>query len=164
MLHAFARNMRKTNPELNIYIYYQKMAKPEDLVTELEKYPYLTDDDKKILQDYVDAGKFDGHGGFAETGCIYDICPEYVDLDKIDSVSGVSTGALEGLAENGIFSPLAWFAQYPNSYSADVHYGMNERIARAIAEKTIDRTANAFRYLREETESAQYHAKWLEKQ
>ena len=164
LLNAFTRMMLGKKPDFLVFHYYQKMATPQVVLEDVEKYPYLTEEDIAILQDYVDCKKKDGHGGFVETGCLYDICPELVRLDKIDAVDGHSTHLFDGFEANGIHSPFNWDANYPGSYEADVHYGMNERIARAIAAKTVERTANAFRYLREETVSLDHHKKWYEKQ
>ena len=42
-------------------------------------------------------------------------------------------------------------------------YGVNERIAKAIAAKTVEGTAKAFKFLREETVSQEYQKQWLAK-
>lgn len=164
MLNAFIRQLLQKKPDFLVYHYYQKMATPDMILAELEKYPYLTSDDVQILQDYVNGNKRDGHGGFVETGCLYDICPELVRIDRMDAFDGTSTKRFDAFDENGISTPFGWMANYPNSYSADMHYGLNERIARAIAAKTVDKTANTFKFLREETISVEYHKEWLAKQ
>ena len=164
MLSAFARFILQKTPDFLVYHYYQKMATPDLILKDLGKYDYLTAEDCRILQDYVDASKRDGHGGFVETSCLYDICPELVRLDRMDAYSGISTGRFKEFDENGVYTPFAWMGDYPNSYSADMHYGINERIARAIADKTVEKTAKAFQFLREENISVEYHKEWLAKQ
>jgi len=164
MLSAFTRNILQMKPDFQVYHFYQKMATPDLILAEREKYPYLTAEDLQIMQDYVDAGKKDGHGGFVETGCIYDICPQYVALDRMDAYSGVSTKRFAEFEKYGIYTPFGWMGNYPNSYSADMHYGLNARIAKAIAAKTVERTAAAFKFLREETISTEFHKEWYAKQ
>jgi len=164
MLNAFVRNFLQNKPDYLVCTYYQKMARADVLLSQPEKYPYLTDEDKAILADFVEKKKSDGHGGFIETGCLYDICPELIRLDRMDAKSGLSTGRFKGFDALGISSGFNWMANYPNSFSADMHYGMNERIARAFAQQTVEMTSEVFKFLREETVSEVYIKEWLAKQ
>lgn len=163
MLNFFNRAMLEKQPQILVYHYYQTMATPDKVLTNLENHPYLTAEDISVLQAYVDAGKKDGHGGFVETSCLYDVCPDLVALDKVDALSSTTTGLFQGFDENKIFTPFGWMGNYPNSYSADLHYGVNERIAKAIAAETVNMTARAFQFLREETVSEEYQKQWLAK-
>ena len=163
MLDFFNRAMLEKQPENLIYHYYQSMARPDKVLADLESFPYLTEEDIAVLQAFTDQGKRDGHGGFVETSCLYDVCPELIDLSKVDALSSTSTHLFDGFADNNITTPFAWMANYPNSYSADLHYGVNERIAKAIAAKTVESTAKAFKHLREETVSEEYQKQWLAK-
>ena len=43
-----------------------------------------------------------------------------------------------------INSPFSWMANYPNSYAGDFHDGLNERIANAMMEYSVQKTAEAF--------------------
>ena len=164
MLQAFVRYILQKKPDYVVYYYYQRLPLVADIAAKKDNYPYLTDEDVAILNDFVEKGKMDGHGGFVETGMIYDIYPELVRLDLIDAKDPSATGLFKVLAENRIFTGFNWMAERPNSYACDIHYGMNERIARAIAEETISETAQAFKCLREETVSLEYHKQWLAKQ
>lgn len=163
MLDFFNRAMLEKQPEILVYHYYQSMAYPDKVLADLESFPYLTEEDIAILQSFTDQGKRDGHGGFVETSCLYDVCPELIDLSKVDALSSTSTHLFDGFADNKITTPFAWMANYPNSYSADLHYGVNERIAKAIAAKTVESTARAFKFLREETVSDEFHKQWYTK-
>ncbi|MBE6689289.1 MAG: creatininase family protein [Ruminococcaceae bacterium] len=164
MLMSFVQHMMDKMDGFVVYHYYQRMATPDMVLGDIESFPYLTDEDKAIMQDYVDNKKMDGHGGFVETGCLYDICPEYVRLDRMDAVSSESVHRFDELNRAGIRSPFFWMGDYPNSYAADMHYGLNERIAKAIAAKTVESTARAFKCLREETVSMEYYKEWMAKQ
>lgn len=163
MLEFFNRAMLEKQPEILIYNYYQAMAYPDKVLADLESFPYLTEEDIAVLQSFTDQGKRDGHGGFVETSCLYDVCPELVDLSKIDALTSTSTHLFDGFADNKITTPFAWMANYPNSYAADQHQGINARIAKAIAAKTVEATAKAIKFIREETVSEAYQKQWLEK-
>ena len=128
------------------------------------QYGYLTQEDRKILTDYIEAKKRYGHACFIETGWIYATHPELVRLDKIDAESGSSTHRFDEFTKRKINSPFAWMANYPNSYAGDMHEGMNERIAAAMMEYSVTKTAEVFRFLKTETISTDYHREWIEKQ
>lgn len=164
MLNAFTRQMLQKNPDFLVYYYYQPLAKPAEILADIEKYPYLTEEDIKVIRDFVDQGKIDGHGGFVETGSLYDICPELVRLDLMDKRDGTSTKLFAEFDEHKIYTPFGWMGNYPNSYTGDMHYGLNERIARALGEYTVCETAKVFKFIREETTSLEYHKEWLAKQ
>ena len=55
-------------------------------------------------------------------------------------------------------------ADYPNSYAGDMHEGMNERIARAMVEFSVDKLLGVVRFLKEEIISDTYKEEWLKKQ
>ncbi|MBE6966553.1 MAG: hypothetical protein E7441_11045 [Ruminococcaceae bacterium] len=82
----------------------------------------------------------------------------------MDKKSGVSTKRFAEFDKHKVYTPFGWMGDYPDSYSADMHYGLNERIARAIGEKTVENTCEAFKFIREETISVEYHKEWLANQ
>ncbi len=127
-------------------------------------YGKLTNEDRQILKDYVEAKKRYGHACFIETGWIYATHPELVRLDKAGDESGTSTHRFDEFTKRKINSPFAWMANYPNSYAGDMHEGMNERIASAMLEYSVQKTAEVFVFLKEETISIEYHKEWCEKQ
>lgn len=164
MLNFFNRAMLEKQPEILIYHYYQTMATPDKVLADLEQFPDLTEEDIAVLQAFVDAGKKDGHGGFVETSCLYDICPELIDLSKMDALSSASTHLFDGFSDHKITTPFSWMANYPNSYSGANDYAFNERIAKAIAEFYEPKLAELIRFLKNETVTDEYHAEWLKKQ
>ena len=164
MLDAFVRHYLRNKPDHLVCHYFHGLPDLRDILAAPEQYSYLTGEDRQILQDFVDQKKAGGHGCFIETGCLYDICPELIRLDRIDAVSGKSTGTFDGFIRRGINTPFNWQGNYPNSYTADIHYGMNERIARAIGERSVEITAEVFRFLREETDSEKFLRQWHAKQ
>ena len=68
--------MLQKKPDFIVYYYYQGLVKADELLADTSKYPYLTDEDISIIQDFKDKGKVDGHGGFFETAgvCILPHC------------------------------------------------------------------------------------------
>ena len=127
-------------------------------------YGKLTNEDRAVLSDYIEKKKRYGHACFIETGWIYASNPELVRLDKMDEEPGQSTHRFDGFTKLKINSPFAWMANYPDSYAGDAHAGMNERIASAMMEYSVQKTAEVFKFLKEETVSEEYYREWKEKQ
>jgi len=163
-LSAFCRNMLNKKPNFIIFNYYMKMPRPAEILAEIENYPYLTEEDIALLQEFTDKKLSDGHGGFIETSCLYDVCPEYIRLDRMDALDSTSCKRFDAFSEFGLSTPFAWMGNYPNSYSADPFYHVNERFARAFGEKTVNDMAKMFKFVKEETISDTYLEEWLAKQ
>ncbi len=151
MLDAFVREIRWKNPKYTVYHYYQLMGTPAAILAELDKYPYLTQEDIAVFQSYVDENKYGGHGCFKETSCIYHLYPELVRLDKIGEMDGHNTHRADAFYDNRISSAYNWHINFPNDYASIEHAGMNERTARAIAEKTVADTVAAFKLIKEDS-------------
>ena len=118
----------------------------------LEKnYDYLTDEDKAILQDFVDKNKDYGHACFIELGWMYAIRPETVRLDKLHSLDASSTKKYDKFLENDIIASNWWEGNWPNFYQCDIHDGMNERIARAMLEAAVEKLSSQIKFIKEET-------------
>lgn len=128
------------------------------------KYDYLTPEDRKVLSAHAEAKKRYGHACFMETGWVYGIRPETVRLDKIDAESGKSVHRFDDFSAMGVETPFAWMGDYPNSYAGDSHEGMNERIARAMVEYSVKKTAGIYKFLKNETVSDDYLKEWTAKQ
>ncbi|MBE6955985.1 MAG: creatininase family protein [Ruminococcaceae bacterium] len=169
MLDFFIRGMLKELPEVLVFSCDAfggggTRARLEELIGNRERYGYLTDGDRAILQDFIRQEKRDGHAGFGETAHILHLMPETLRLDGLRDESGDSTHRFDDFARQGIQSSLAWMANYPNSYQGSNDYVLNERIARAVTEHAVYAVAERFRFLKEERISDTYHAEWLKKQ
>ncbi len=117
----------------------------------LEKnYDYLTDEDKAILQDFVDKNKDYGHACFIETGWVYALRPETVRLDKLYQEDASSTRRYDKFLENNIIASNWWIGNWPNFYQCDIHDGMNERIARAMLQAAVEKLASQIKFIKEE--------------
>ena len=74
-----------------------------------------------------------------------------VALDKIGEINGLNTHRSDAFTDLRISSAYNWNINFPNNYASFEQEGMNERTARAIAEKTIADTVAAFKLIKEDT-------------
>ena len=164
MTNAFSRYMLQKKPSFIVSTYNLFMPEVPNILAEAEKYPYLTNEDKAILQKYIDDKHFDGHGGFLESSWMKEICPELTRVDLMDKKSGISTHRLDEVSKHKIYSAFGWMANYPDSYTASYLPGLNERIAKAVTERSIEETAEVFSFYKNETTLNEYYEEWIAKQ
>lgn len=164
MISYFSRGVLYNAAPYSVFDYSlgSDFATPKKLLN--GNYGYLTSDDRKILKSYIDEKKRFGHADFVETGWVYGVRPEAVRLDKVFSESNASTHRFDEFSNHKINSPFTWMANYPDSYEGDMHEGMNERIARAMVEYSVDRLSEVINFLKNETISEEYKKEWSEKQ
>jgi len=160
MISNFSRSVLMENVDYCVFDYSlgSDFATPKKLLS--KNYPYLTSEDRKVLNDYTAQKKRYGHACFIETGWVYGVRPESVRLDKINQESGQSEHRFDGFSNLKINTPLAWMADYPNSYAGDSFEGMNERIARAMVEYSTESLCNVIKFLKEEDVSKEYLKEW----
>jgi len=167
MLGAFVRGMMQEDPRILIYTcpadLVSRLAIP-DILADAESCAYLTEEDRAAMKDFLNKNKSDGHAGLSETAWVHHYHPELVPFDRIQVESGACIHRFDAFKEHNITTPLAWMADYPNSYHADTDYVINERIARALTEYSEEKLAETFRFLKNERISEEYHAQWLKKQ
>ena len=164
MISYFLRGVLYEKNEYSVFDYSlgSDFATPKKILN--EGYKYLTTEDRKILQGYIDEKKRFGHADFIETGWVYGVRPETVRLDKTGQESNASTHRFDEFLDLRINTPYAWMANFPNSYEGDMHDRMNERIARAMVDYSVKKLAEVLRFLKTETVSDGYKKEWLEKQ
>ena len=164
MISSFERSTLTEKPGYLVFDYAPGSDFPTPNKLMSGAYGKLTNEDRAVLTDYIEKKKRYGHACFIETGWIYASNPELVRLDKMDEESGQSTHRFDEFTKRKINSPFAWMANYPNSYAGDSHEGMNERIASAMMEYSVQKTAEVFKFLKEETVSVEYYKEWTAKQ
>ena len=149
MISNFSRSVLEKDVDYCVFDYSigTDFATPKKLLA--KNYPYLTSDDRKILNDYTAQKKRYGHACFIETGWVYGVRPETVRLDKINQESGESVHRFDEFNNLRINTPLAWMADYPNSYAGDSFDGMNERIARAMVDYSTECIFKVIKFLKE---------------
>ena len=81
----------------------------------------------------------------------------------MDKVDGTSTRLFSEFSKHKIWSPYIWIANHPNSLCAEYHPGLNERIAKAMGEKSVRIAVDTFKFLKEETISQKFDKEWREK-
>lgn len=162
MISNFSRSVLESDVDYCVFDYGigTDFATPKKLLS--KNYPYLTSEDRKILNDYTTQKKRYGHACFIETGWVYGVRPETVRLDKINQESGESVHRFDEFANLRINTPLAWMADYPNSYAGDSFDGMNERIAKAMVEYSTESLGKVIKFLKEENISSEYLKEWKE--
>lgn len=161
LLNSFARSIVQRDVDYQVFNSGVSLVQPSEILEEIDKYPYLTKEDIDVLRGYN--AKYHGHGCFAETGLLYDVCPELVRLDLMDKLDGTSTKLFGEFSKHKIWSPYIWIANHPNSLCAEYHAGLNERIARAMGEKSVSIAVDTFKFLKEETISQKFDKEWREK-
>lgn len=164
MISEFTRSTLLKKPDYLVFDYAPGADFPTPNKLLSGAYGELTKEDRAVLTDYIEKKKRYGHACFIETGWIYASNPELVRLDKMDEESGQSTHRFDAFTKLKINSPFAWMANYPDSYAGDSHEGMNDRIASAMMEYSVQKTAEVFKFLKEETISEEYYREWAEKQ
>ncbi|MBE7028529.1 MAG: creatininase family protein [Ruminococcaceae bacterium] len=164
MISYFSRSVlyEKNNYSVFDYSLGADFATPKKILN--QGFSYLTSEDRKVLQGYIEQKKKFGHADFIETGWVYGVRPETVRLDKAEQEDCKSTHRFDEFTKRRINSPFSWMADFPNSYEGDMHEGMNERIARAMVEFSVNKLVEVIRFLKEETISVEYKAEWLDKQ
>lgn len=156
LLGYFLRMVASENKDYDVFTYYNKLIEPADILEELEKwgrskFPQLTDADIQVLEEYVAAGKFDGHAGFCESAMLMGTYPELVRLDRCEVESGMSTHISDPLKELKIGWTRSWGVNYPNAYAGHAPLGLNQRIADAAVEISVERTAAVLKRLKDDS-------------
>ncbi len=164
MISSFMRSTLLKKPGYIIFSYAPGAEFPTPNKLLSGNYGKLTKEDRDVLNDYIEKKKRYGHACFIETGWIYATHPQLVRLDKMNVESGQSTHRFDEFTKRKIDSPFAWMANYPDSYAGDSHEGMSENIANAMMEYSVTKTAEVFKFLKEETISDEYYKEWAAKQ
>lgn len=154
-LENFIRAVRAEKKDYEVFFFYNKLIGPKEILAEIQqhsraKFPQLTDSDIQVLTDFVAAGKIDGHAGFAESAMLMGTYPELVRLDRCEAESGMSTRISAPLAALDIGWGGAWSTNYPNAYNGHAPIGLNQRIADAAVEISVERTVDVLRLLKDD--------------
>lgn len=171
MLNNFARSVLYKKNDYMVFVYSASSAWPKvqdmlDIIDagDRDYFPELTDEDIATLRNYIKTNTVSGHGCLMETAIMLGLHPELVDLTKVNDESGASTHYMDRLTQAGYYTPFAWMANYPNSYSSDAHDGNNERIGRSAVKYAVEKMAGALKILKDDVSAEEYHARWLLKQ
>jgi len=164
IVEHFCRQMLQKKPNFMVYSFGFGLPKVTDILENRRDYPYLTAEDWTCLEDLNEQKKIGGHGDFRETGYCYDTCPEDCDLSLMNKFDGTSCHKFDEFSKHSLKTHFAWMGNFPYSLDGVFHEGMNERIAKAFGQWAVTKAADAFRFLKEETISDEYHKLWFAKQ
>lgn len=154
-LNNFIRAVRAEKKDYEVFFFYNKLIGPKEILAEIEacgrsKFPQLTDADIQVLENFVVAGKHDAHAGFAESAMVMGTYPELVRLDRCEVESGMSTHIADPLTKLGIGWGGTWGVNQPNAYNGHAPIGLNQRIADAAVEISVERTAAVLKLLKDD--------------
>ena len=172
MLNNFARSTLYRKKDYMVFVYrlgsaglpLKKILEMIDAGERPDLFSELNEKDIAALRHNVEHRTASGHGCFGETAISLGLFPELCDMSRVNDVSGKSVHRLSHLADAGFYTPFGWMADYPNSLSSDEHDGNNERIGRAFVKLTVERLANAFKVIKDDTVAEEYHKEWCSKQ
>ncbi len=172
MLNNFARSTLYRKKDYMVFVYRLgtaglPMKKILEIIEAGERpdiFSELTEEDVAAIRHNVENRTASGHGCFAETATSLGLFPELCDMSRLNDVSGKNVHRLSHLTDAGFYTPFGWMADYPNSLSSDEHDGNNERIGRAFVNLTVERLANAFKVIKDDTAVEEYHKEWCAKQ
>ena len=137
---------------------------PKDLQKALKErrgdFPYITDEDIAIVEDYFSKPRQAFHADFDEALLVHDADPTLVDMSRMGDEDGESTHKSDHLSEAKIYTARNWFMNFPNSFSASYFPHINERLARAYTEIRVDYIANIFKVFKEDTVLLEENEKW----
>lgn len=125
-----------------------------------EDFPYITDEDIAIVEDYFSVKRQAFHADFDEVLLVHDADPTLVDISKMSDENGESLHKIDHLSDAGIYTARNWFINFPNSYSASYFPYINERLARAYTEIRVDYIANLFKVFKDDTVLLSENEKW----
>jgi creatinine amidohydrolase len=69
----------------------------------------------------------DEHAGEIETSMTLATDPALVDRDAIPADTGLPQGRLGAVAENGIYTAIGWYANFPHHYAGRAEFGTAEK-------------------------------------
>jgi creatinine amidohydrolase len=166
-LQNFVRAVKSKKRDYEVFLYYGGLTKPDKILAAIaeqgrESFPALTDEDIAVLEDWVNNGGFDGHGGFGESAMVMGCYPELVRLDRCEAESGLSRHISDPLSEAGLKWGRAWHVNFPNAYAGTPPTGLNQRIADVTVQLSAEKLAKALKLLKDDQTmdriiSAAYH-------
>jgi creatinine amidohydrolase len=99
----------------------------------------------------------DGHAGESETSIMMALMPDSVKIDYIES-SGHAMGRLSHLP--GLTTPINWYANYPNHYAGDGHYGTKEK-GEMLIEHLVNVLVDVIKTVKADTETERLYREFF---
>jgi len=157
ILNSLIKSLCAKPKPYSVFSFYNGLIMPDKILEYIENhggrtnFPSITDEDIKVMQDYVAAGKFDGHAGFGETALVMGTYPELVRLDRCEAEDGHSTHICNPLANAKIEWGRAWHVNYPNAYCGDAPVGLSQSIADLATKIAVEKCCEAYKVLKDDS-------------
>ena len=153
MLSFFLGTIMSKKKDYQVFSFYNSLVMPGEILSKIseqgrEEFPYLTDSDIAVLQNYIDKKHFDGHAGFAESALVLGTYPELVRLDRSEVLSGMNQHKADFLGNAKISWGDSWRLDYPNAYAGNPPTGLTETIAKASVEIAVQKLVRALGVLK----------------
>jgi len=100
----------------------------------------------------------DGHAGESETSVIRAILPELVKMEDLAEKPGKALGRLAHLPNLG--TPVNWYANYPDHYAGDGHYGTVEK-GELLMESFVARLVQVIKAVKADTETQRLYKEFF---
>ena len=120
------------------------------ILANLDKYPDISEEDVKVMQNIVKNGVYGGHGHINETAVCYAVSPAFVRPEFFGDDNGHSQHRTDYLSKMGVTHGGAWGVNYPNAYHADPSTGCTEAIGKAALDVYATELAQKYKMLKED--------------
>ena len=87
----------------------------------------------------------DGHAGEEETSMMYYINPGFVDMEALNSESGLNQQKLSKLPF--AYAGIGWYSQYPNHFASDISTP-NEKLGELLIKSDSGQLAELIKFLK----------------
>ena len=155
-LGNFLRAVRAEKKDYDVFLYNVRIVMPKDVLDVIAErgrdyFPAITDEDIKTMEDFVAAGKYDGHGGFGETAMVMSPYPELVRLDRSEVNNGLNRHVSDPISKLGIQWGDSWGVDFPDAYHGHAPIGLTKAIADAMFEINVERLTNVIKTLKDDS-------------
>ncbi len=126
-------------------VYYDK------ILSQKERFDYLTEEDFKTLKNFSETGFGGGHADFSEVAFCYAQGEHLVRPEKFYQ-EGPCIHRFDHITKKNINFGGAWMADHPLAFSGFAPLGCTETIGRAFCEIASDNLADKIKTVKEDTE------------
>ena len=122
------------------------------VITDKERFSYLTEEDLSTLKQFSETTFGGGHADFAETSVLMGIDKKLVRPEKFYQ-EGLSIHRFDHFAQKSINFGGAWMANFPKAFSGFSSSGCTETIGKAFCEILADCLIEKIKIVKEDTEA-----------
>jgi creatinine amidohydrolase len=123
----------------------------DKIISQRERFDYLTKEDIKTLEHFNETGFGGGHADFSEVAFLMGQNKKYVRPEKFHQ-EGNCIHRFDHLTKKNISFGGAWMADHPKAFSGYAPIGCTETIGKAFCEIAADNLAEKIKAVKEDTE------------